>query len=194
MKKLNKTLGRFFLLGFFMSGIFAQPIYAQLYNKQDSLIHVKADHSKINLRKMNLKQYILPGSTMFISGLLDGTVESIKFHYESGFKPRFKQANDQFWNPDISWTNKYKNGCPADGPKFYGSTNALVFTTDAYHSLRTAKNLINTLTIAFYIDHAKSGTHKTTLKKVLLDALVLTTIRNIGFTTTYSILFRQRNP
>ena len=127
---------------------------------------------------------------MFVSGLLDGTIEAIKFHYHSGFKPRFKNANDQFWNPDVSWTNKYKNGNPEEGAKFLGSTNSLVFVTDGYHALRTSKNLINTLTLTFYINRVRKDPRKLKLKKVLLDALILTTIRNIGFTASYSLLFK----
>src|SRR5689334_8713496 len=78
--------------------------------------------------QMNLKKYILAGTTMFVSGLADGTIESINYHYEEGFKPRCPKANDKFWNPALSWKNKYKNNDPAQGPKFTGSTNIFVFT------------------------------------------------------------------
>src|ERR1700739_2916170 len=79
------------------------------------------------------KDYLITGSSMLVSGLLDGTIESISFHYDNGFKTRFPKINDQFWNPAISWANKYKNGNCELGPKFIGSTNIFVCTTDAYH-------------------------------------------------------------
>lgn len=143
--------------------------------------------------QIKLKQYILPGTTMFLSGMLDGTVESINYHYENGFKREIKDADDQFWNPELSWKNKYKNGDPAQGPRFYGSTSALVFTTDAYHALRTSKNVLNTFTIIYYINATctEKKSFKKKWKKIAMDAVVLTAMRTIGFYTTYNILFKQ---
>lgn len=188
MNKINNIPRAYTLILAVVLQLTSITVIAQLKLQADSFLN--SNPSKH--RKINLKQYVIPASTMFISGLLDGTIEAIKFHYYSGFKRRFKNANDQFWNPDMSWTNKYKNGNPDDGPKFFESTNSLVFTTDAYHGLRTAKNLVNTFTITFYINRARKDLRKMKFKKVLLDALILTTIRNIGFTTTYSILFKPQ--
>ncbi|MGP8217408.1 MAG: hypothetical protein ACLQQ4_17705 [Bacteroidia bacterium] len=137
----------------------------------------------------NYKQYIFPGSALFLSGMIDGTIESISFHYE-GFKHCFPNANDQYWNPALSWTNKYKDGNPSFGPKFMGSTGTFVCFTDAYHGLRTCKNIINTGTIAFYLNRVRCSSEKVKMRKVIIDALILTAIRNIGFYTTYSLLFR----
>jgi hypothetical protein len=141
-------------------------------------------------KSFKLKQYIFPGSAMLLTGMLDGTIETISYHYEDGFKRVFPHANDQYWNPAISWTNKYKNGNAALGPKFPGSTNAFVGLTDAYHGLRTCKNAIYAGTLTFYIDRIRCSGEKVKLRKVLLDALVLSVIRNVGFTTTYSLLFK----
>ena len=41
--------------------------------------------------------------------------------------------NPKFWDFRVSWTNKYKNGDPKQGSKFFGSTTFLVFLTDAWH-------------------------------------------------------------
>lgn len=144
--------------------------------------------------QIKLKQYILPGTAMFLSGMLDGTIESINYHYESGFKTKFQDADDQFWNPELSWRNKYKNGDPAQGPKFYGSTSALVFTTDAYHALRTSKNVLNTFTIVYSINGtcAEKKPFKKKWKKIAIDAIVLTALRTAGFYTTYNIIFKQQ--
>lgn len=140
------------------------------------------------------KQYILPGSLMFVSGMLDGTIESINYHYHNGFKRQVQNANDQFWNPELSWKNKYQNGDPAQGPKFFASTTALVFTTDGYHALRTTRNAVNTFTLVYFINNScgSKKPFKYKLKKMVVDAVVLTTIRNIGFHTTYSVLFRKK--
>lgn len=75
-----------------------------------------------------------------IAGLFEGTAEALKFH-TSRFFDRFKKANKQFWDPSLSWRNKYKNGDPAQGTKFPFSTSGLVFLTDGYHLVRWARNV-----------------------------------------------------
>lgn len=56
------------------------------------------------------------------------------FRYETSL---FSKLNPKFWNPKISWLNKYT--IDKDGnkiPKFFLSTTMLVWTTDAYHLLQ----------------------------------------------------------
>ncbi len=137
-----------------------------------------------------IKPYILPCSSMFVSGLLDGTIETINYHYYNGFKLVFPKANDQFWNPAVSWTNKYKDHNAALGPKFPGSTTAFVFTTDAYHALRTARNFIDFGTITYYINRSCNQTRKPPFRKYLLDALIIAASHALGFTAAYSVIFR----
>jgi len=145
--------------------------------------------------QLKLKQYWLAGSTMLISGMIDGTVESMTWHYENGFKLRFPKVNDQFWNPAVSWKNKYKNHDPAQGPKFFGSTNVFVYTTDAYHMLRAASRTLNTFTLVFYINqayHEKKLSKKQKWLRIGADFLALTAIRTAGFHLTYSFLFKAQ--
>ena len=55
----------------------------------------------------------------------------INFKFNSSIFSTFKNA---YWfNPNGSWKNKYKDNDPTKGPKFFGSTTFLVFTTDAWH-------------------------------------------------------------
>jgi hypothetical protein len=75
-----------------------------------------------------------------LSGAFDGLAETLKWHY-SQFSARFANANPCFWNPAISWTNKYKNGDYLQGEKFWQSSRAFVFTTDGYHLARMVRNV-----------------------------------------------------
>lgn len=75
----------------------------------------------------------------FIAGMFDGTAETLKWH-PSGFFHVFRNANPAYWDTAISWKNKYKNGDPAQGAKFWLSTTALVAFTDGYHLARLIKN------------------------------------------------------
>lgn len=134
-----------------------------------------------------VKKYIIPCAALFVSGCLDGLSETIDFHYTK-FQSVFPNANPQFWNPAISWVNKYKNNNPADGRKFLGSEGTLVFLTDAYHALRTARNCINTATLVYYIEKTNRGNYS--LKRIILDVIIFTIARNAGFYSTYSILFK----
>lgn len=49
----------------------------------------------------------------------------------------FSRFNEVFWNPQISWVNKYKyDSLGKRTSKFFLSTTVLVWTTDAYHLLQ----------------------------------------------------------
>lgn len=145
--------------------------------------------------QLKLRHYWLAAPAMLISGMLDGTVESITWHYDDGFKLRCPNVNEQFWNPAKSWKNKYKNHDPAQGPKFFGSTNMFVFTTDAYHLLRATSRTISGVTLGYYIHtscHEKVLTKRQKWLRIGADFLVLTAIRSAGFHLTYSLLFRKQ--
>lgn len=142
-----------------------------------------------------LRDYLITGSSMFVSGMLDGTIESISYHYDNGFKKRFHNINNQFWDPSVSWQNKYKNGNSLMGPKFAGSTNMFVCTTDGYHMLRAAKRAVDGLTLAYYVNKECTNMRKSNNKKwknIITDFLVLSAIRSVGFNLTYNLMFNPR--
>jgi hypothetical protein len=148
-------------------------------------------------QRIHWKDYFITGSSMFAAGMLDGTTESISYHYENGFRPHFKNINDDFWNPAISWKNKYKGGLAENGPRFTGSTTTFAWTTDAYHLLRTSRRMIYTGTLAYYVNantnqKAEHLTKKQIAKKAVIDFVFLTAVRSAGFTLTYSCIFRPK--
>jgi hypothetical protein len=40
---------------------------------------------------------------------------------------------DPFWDPEISWRRKWRNGDPKFGERFPGSSTVFVFLTDGWH-------------------------------------------------------------
>lgn len=95
--------------------------------------------------------YYLPSaSVMFVSGSMDGMAEEMNYHYPK-FKKAFGISNDNFWNPEISWKNKWQNGDPNQGEAFLGSSTIFVSTTDAYHLTRTLRDvgIFTTIAIQF---------------------------------------------
>ena len=119
-------------------------------------------------------------SCLILAGGCDGLAESVKFHYQS--TDRKLNLNDNQWNPDISWRNKYKGGDPANGEKFLLSTRTLSFLTDGYHRTRAVKNLFIGAGIAF-----KIGT-KQKWYYYLLDIGSYSLAYGIGFNLTYEYL------
>jgi len=100
------------------------------------------------------KKQIAPASLVFAAGAFDGLNQALQFRYD-GFKRAFPKANDQWYDPSKSWRNKYKNGDPEQGAKFFGSTSFLVGATDAYHATRTVSNSFNAAAIVFRVSDGK---------------------------------------
>ncbi len=148
--------------------------------------------SQAAIAQKEWKKYIVSGSSAFASGFLDGTIETISYHYYNGFKTRFPNANDQFWNPELSWRNKYKNGDPTLGPKFTGSTTFFAATTDAYHLLRTAKRTLDGFTVVHYMNSNRQVkmNKKKRIIKTVKDFVIISAIRSVGFHLSYSLLFK----
>ena len=74
-----------------------------------------------------------------VAGYTSYTKDLIDYDYES-FKKVHPNANDKFWNPAISYKNKWKNNDPSQGPAFFGSTTIFVGSTDGKHLLGTIRN------------------------------------------------------
>lgn len=79
------------------------------------------------------KSTIISGSIALVSGASLGLHEKISHHpWEIP-----SSWNKEFWDPRLSWRNKYADGEPNKGPKFPGSTTYLSWATDAKHLLGT---------------------------------------------------------
>lgn len=63
------------------------------------------------------------------AGISKGITDVTSFHFDKSIfvnKPLF-------WNPLVSWKNKYKDGDKNKGAKFLGSTTIFVLFTDGWH-------------------------------------------------------------
>lgn len=100
---------------------------------------------------------------------------TLQFHYNESW---FVRLNPNFWNPIISWVNKYKNNDPKQGEKFFGSTTFLTWTTDGFHFFQMLF-----LTCIFLV--ISLNTHITPY--FFLDFIILKGI----FQTTFQLLFSK---
>lgn len=121
----------------------------------------------------------LTGGLVLVAGASKGFNETLQFHWKT-FRRSFPNANPQWFNPAISWRNKYRNGDPNAGSKFFLSTSALVMFTDQYH-LNTFINRAAWST-ALVI---KIGEGKKPFKHYAMDFVYYTLCHQAGFAATY---------
>lgn len=84
-----------------------------------------------------MAQRYQPRYASFVLSAVSGASWGI--HETSVHHPnRFPESwNKQFWDNSLSWRNKYQDGNPTMGPKYWGSTSFLAWTTDAKHLFGT---------------------------------------------------------
>ncbi len=73
---------------------------------------------------------------IILAGTANGIMDLIYFHWNKA--PKFMQTFDDFWNPAISWKNKwYKKRSTKQynflKERFWGSSRWFVFMTDGWH-------------------------------------------------------------
>lgn len=74
------------------------------------------------------------------SSIFEAAMDTLLFHYD---KSIFNQDtyNQKFYNPTISWINKWEN-VELRKEKFLGSSTIFVFTTDAWHLFKFFRNTL----------------------------------------------------
>lgn len=88
---------------------------------------------------------------IFLAGIFDALIDKINFNFSTSIFSNIKNQNIQNWfNPAISWTFKYKNNDPSQGEKFLFSTTLLVCLTDGYHLFKTLLFLLLITSIFIY--------------------------------------------
>ena len=154
----------------------SQPLPVQF----SSSIDPREKKIKISQEKWRISgNHWVTGGLVFLAGASKGFNETLEFHWK-GFKHMFQDANPQWFDPEISWRNKYKDGNPFAGAKFPLSTTVLVMFTDQYH----LNNFINKLawTSAIVI---KIGEGKKPFRHYIYDFIYYTACHQAGFALTY---------
>ena len=121
------------------------------------------------------RNHIQTGGLIFLAGLTKGFNETLQFHWKE-FHRQFPKAGAQWFNPDVSWKNKYKNNDPEQGSKYFLSTSLLIAFTDQYH----LNNFVNRLSWGGALV-IKIGEGKKPFKKYLLDFLYYAACHQAGF-------------
>jgi len=79
---------------------------------------------------------------VILAGIANAVMDKIQFHWHNSIFANGTEYKEQFWNPAISWKNKYKPGLESyKYEKFRFSTTLLVFLTDAWHLFQMVHTL-----------------------------------------------------
>ena len=93
---------------------------------------------KVYYQMTNKKSvFFLSLAVMFLlfSSICNSVMDTLQFRFDNSVFARFEDRS--YWDPDISWRNKWKDGDPTKGEKFLGSSTVLVFSTDAWHLFKS---------------------------------------------------------
>jgi len=111
-----------------------------------------------------------------IAGYCEAIMDKLLFHYNNSsfkFKP-----NQHFWNPAISWVNKYKQDLKT--PRFFGSTTLFVFMTDAWHFFKFLR------TTFLFIGLGMLAFHPTNILFVVFSVSICRIVYGLSFTYFFS--------
>ncbi|MEM6336919.1 MAG: hypothetical protein AAF752_10140 [Bacteroidota bacterium] len=73
----------------------------------------------------------------FLAGAANGVMDTIRSSTRYDNSILSDLPNQDFWDYRLSTDNKYKNGDPAQGEAFLGSTTVFVGATDGWHAAQT---------------------------------------------------------
>jgi len=144
------------------------------------------EKSKNKLKWRIDKNKIITGGLVFVGGAAKGFNETLLFNYKI-FEKKFPGVNKQWFDPKVSWRNKYEGGNPDNGAKFFLSTSAFVMFTDQYH----LNNFIQKTAIMSALV-IKIGAPKQPFRYYVYDLLWYTLCYQVGFAATY-YPFTSRN-
>jgi hypothetical protein len=118
---------------------------------------------------------------IFFSAICNAVMDVCSFHYQNSIFSRF---NPQWWNPEISWRNKYVDGDPKKGFKkwFFGLLDYPTFLTDAWHFFKSSMIVLFCAAIVLY-------------KPVvcpLIDFAIIGIVWNLAFNLCYNKFFVKK--
>lgn len=121
---------------------------------------------------------------LMLAAICNAIIDTLDHHYHTSIF-RYK-CNPEFWNPTISWKNKYRNGAVSQGPAFFLSTGILVAFTDAWHLFKSMMIVLIVLSIVTFPYTFEICLFHSTFLNVLLWIGLLGTAWNVTFSFFYN--------
>ena len=69
---------------------------------------------------------------IILAAFFNSLMDVLQFRYSRSVFPQ-EGVQQEFFDPDLSWRNKWKNGNPEEGEAYPGSSTVFVLFTDAWH-------------------------------------------------------------
>jgi hypothetical protein len=89
---------------------------------------------------------------IFIAALFSAVSDTLQANFSNSI---FKNLNPTFWNPAVSWVNKWKAGSTSI-EKFWGSSTVFVFLTDGFHLAKELSIIFICLAVANHTQVTKT--------------------------------------
>lgn len=132
---------------------------------------------------------------MILAGVCKAVMDTLQFHFhESVFTHKQDGVvgllKDRFWNPEMSWINKYKDGDKSKGEKFFGSSTVFVAFTDGWHLFGMLNHFLIVAAIVLY---SPITPIKIKVLSILVDFLIIKITHQSVFHAFYTWIFRKNN-
>lgn len=117
---------------------------------------------------------------MALAGIANACMDTLKTRrWSSSIFRVFKK--DSWFNPAISWRNKWKNGDDVYGERFFGSSTILVWITDAWHFFKMIMLVLICASVVLYVP----------LFNWYVDSVLLLIVFTLSFELFYGKLFKR---
>lgn len=127
-------------------------------------------------------------SCWLLTACCDAVMDTLTHHYYASI---FNAYNSQYWNPAISWKNKYKNGKKTNGPAFFLSTGLLIAFTDAWHLFKSIKIILTAIVVVAFAHIQAICFFSSPIFNMFTWLLILGYTWNITFSIFYNYLLKK---
>ena len=83
--------------------------------------------------------------------IIKAIADKLLFHFHTSIFSNIPIKYHNFWDPSVSWKNKWKNNDKSQGERFIGSSTIFVMFTDMWHLLKFIQ--YNILTIIMVLNN-----------------------------------------
>lgn len=141
--------------------------------------------------------FILSCLMLFLAGIANGAMDILVHKF--GLSVFSNVKNNQFWNPELSWFNKWSDTAimrmTYNEERFWGSSRWFVFLTDGWHLCKAIFLLFIVLAALFFRlpDWSIIGLHVPLFWNGVLCFLMLKGSMSLGFTISYHGFWLKSN-
>jgi len=120
---------------------------------------------------------------IILAGISKAIMDKIQFHFDKSIFSDDKRFKELFWNPKISWRNKWSFNAQEHKleERFLGSSTVFVWTTDAWHCFQF---------ILYNLVFGVIGLRPEFTNNIVLNLLVSLIVFKSLFTATFELFFR----